>query len=79
MMNPYYSTELADRAMRNFMVLKRAGAMPVDRAHEEAGWRAALGIEILGVEFRDAKMFLRLCREDGHAYEQEFTYDRGAA
>lgn len=75
-----HNSEVYMRAQYNLRALRESG-IPVQRAYQEADLYAGLGIDILGVDFRDGKMFLNLCRdgEDGRPYEVEFHLGRSAA
>jgi hypothetical protein len=75
-----YSNEAYMRAQYNLRVLREVGVESA-RAYQEADLYAGLGIDILGVDFRGGKMFLKLCRdgEDGRPYEVEFHLGRSAA
>lgn len=75
----YYNNDSQSRARGNMEALRPSGIC-VERAFQEADRYASLEIDILGFEFRDGKMFLRLCPAHGRRpYEVEFHLGRTTA
>ena len=76
----YYSNEKQMRARYNMQALRPAG-IPVERAYQEADRYAADDVSILGFEYRDDKLFLKLCpdHEHGQPYEAELHIGRHVA
>jgi len=73
------SIEMQVRARYNMRALREAG-IAIDKAFREAERSAAQDLDVIGFEFRDAKLFLMLCPdgEHGRPYEEEFRHG-GAA